>query len=146
VMMAGVGVIEEYDRLLRLLPDMAVSQHQSAEPLPLDPRRRIRSPVNPAEFPTVEDGLKKLCVATKYRVSIALKFAAESRSSVPHLFDFARRVHAFSVMLKRHWLLDLTKYAVFPRSLAISLNEARTPPEIQRAIAAFDAHAEATLG
>ncbi|MCL2646956.1 MAG: hypothetical protein FWD61_08115 [Phycisphaerales bacterium] len=42
-------------------------------------------------------------------------------------------------------LRDLTKRAGFPPDLAKNLHIAQTPPEIQQALAAFDAHAEASL-
>jgi len=114
VMMAGVGVIEEYDRLLRLLPDVAISQHQSAEPLPLDPRRRIRTPVKPAEFPVVEDGLKKLCAATEQRIATVQKIAAASPSPAHDVFELARYIHALPATPDKRRLLDLTKRAGLP--------------------------------
>jgi hypothetical protein len=147
-MMAGVGVIEEYDRLLRLLPEVAVSQQQSAEPLPLDPRRRIRSPVKPTDFSAVEDGLNKLCAATEQRIATAQKVAAASRSPACYLFELARFVHAPPAKPDRLRLSDLTEAVGFPLDLATSLRAAMDDPKcsMQRATAAYDAHAEASLG
>lgn len=146
-LLQGVGVIEELDRMGRLLAALAVELPTHGELL--DPRRRIRKPITAEELPVVAAELSKLIQATDEFGNVARQVAVDSPQPAPELFELACMVH--SLPAQAEWpdrIEELTVTARFPEALATSLHSAWTdgPNPLQNAIAACDAHAESVLG
>ena len=148
VLLDGVGVIEEYERLERQLPGL--TRGLPAQPQLLDPRRRLRTRVPATDFPQIDAGLVELCRECQHRAETAQQLATGSVAPASDLFEIARLVHGVACQAEYPEQVGaLTSKVGFPDSLAAGLRTAwhdRTRSEaLEGAVAAFDAHAEAVL-
>jgi serine/threonine protein kinase len=147
-LLQGVGVIEEIDRLERLLSSIHVESPVSSRRL--DPRRRLRTPVQPDEFPVIDSGLRELIQEGERAIDLARHTSENGGRRAGKLFELARTVHLTACReAPPDNAESLTADVDFPEQLMSDLRGACKngphPAAIARAIAAFDAHAERVL-
>lgn len=140
----GVGIIEEYDRLGRMLSGIGTTLAENADLI--DPRRRIRTPIQPNELPKIDTDLVLLSQACTERIALA----RQSADLQNMLFDLSQAVHSLPVQSEYpNSINELTMSVNFPESLAMNIHNAwKNGPnskELQDAIAAYDANAESQL-
>jgi serine/threonine protein kinase len=144
----AVGVIEEYERIGRLFPEVASSISTSTELW--DPRRFLRTKQDPSRHSELRDGLLQVLEAYRGRMYAIVEEAGKQPAPRGDIVELARLVHSVPIATTFPERVPVLTLAVgFPATLAENLHrnwvKAPTSDAVTQAIEAYNGYAEQYL-